>query len=444
MEDKLHQILNENALLRTKIEALERGINSTPKYEYIDKSSHIIDMCCDMHWDFYPDKLLTIFSVNYTIMSGWEQLVYEDFSDIQKLVHPDDLPKFIENITEVMEGKKERFNYEFRWLCKDGTYGWLNNRCIAHRDSTGKINYIIGLANDITELRKNEESLKEEQMKNKLLLKTATDFIWEYDIKEKRLTVSDEMLNFLGEKNSSSIEADMQDFLNSSLSELQKNTKISKQLCFFNKRLSKKIWFEITYFALTNIKGKRYKLIGTMRNIDKLIQEQERLKDAAYIDHMTKLRNRHSGTKCLTELFQENRLSGKNFALMFLDFDDFKQINDTYGHAAGDFVLQSFAKKIQDDLSALQGVVFRWGGEEFLAFLPFENNDESIQHGKNICKSVAEMIIYWELAEITLTVSIGMTKFNAEDQDYDMAIKRADEALYKVKNSGKNNVCFLE
>lgn len=129
----------------------------------IDKTRQIINLCCDLHWEFYPDTIMTIFSEGYRRTGGWDKLVYEKFSEVQELVYPDDIDIFEERIKDVVEGRRDSFDYEFRWLYKNGTYLWLNNRCLAFKDSSGKSIYFLGLTNNITEQRQKERFLQEEK-----------------------------------------------------------------------------------------------------------------------------------------------------------------------------------------------------------------------------------------------------------------------------------------
>jgi diguanylate cyclase (GGDEF)-like protein len=120
------------------------------------------------------------------------------------------------------------------------------------------------------------------------------------------------------------------------------------------------------------------------------------------------------------------------------DIDNFKSINDTYGHDIGDKVIISLSNEVlqkirQSDIAA------RWGGEEFLILLPNTNQQGAIVLAEKIRLAIEKL----HLEEVDFTVSVGVASFDiTEDENIDDAIKKADLALYEAKNSGKNKVCL--
>jgi len=132
----------------------------------------------------------------------------------------------------------------------------------------------------------------------------------------------------------------------------------------------------------------------------------------------------------------------RGFAVGIADIDDFKKVNDTYGHDCGDFVLvkltQSFLQKIR-----VTDSVCRWGGEEFLFLFP-----ETIEQGamivvERIRKSIEELNIDYRGNLIKVTITIGVSFYNGQDNlDGKELVNRADKALYKGKSEGKNKVVF--
>lgn len=179
-------------------------------------------------------------------------------------------------------------------------------------------------------------------------------------------------------------------------------------------------------------------LTFVMYEINHLINEsrvkEEVARDLAHKDPLTKLHNRLS----MSEHFEKMRLSSENFfesfAIVLVDIDNFKKINDTKGHAFGDQVLLSIANIIKENTSS-EDFVCRFGGEEFLAFFADCDANEAIIKANKLCSNIA----FHNFEGRTITVSIGINIFK---KDYTMIenITFADEAMYAVKNSGKNNV----
>jgi two-component system, cell cycle response regulator len=183
----------------------------------------------------------------------------------------------------------------------------------------------------------------------------------------------------------------------------------------------------------TQVRRKRYH--------DSLSQTVQQSIEAAIVDPLTGLNNRRYMQSHLTSLSRENGSSGSPFALMILDIDHFKQVNDTHGHDAGDEVLKEFAERIRKAIRNVD-MPCRSGGEEFVVLLP-----ETEPH---IASLVAERIrtrvertpfpIFGGRKSIGITVSIGVAGHLAGDTTAEAILKRADEALYRAKREGRNRV----
>ena len=127
------------------------------------------------------------------------------------------------------------------------------------------------------------------------------------------------------------------------------------------------------------------------------------------------------------------------FSLIMIDIDFFKKINDTYGHLAGDFILKQVAKVIKDVVGE-KGLCARWGGEEFLVFIPYQ----SLESAKNLAEELKQRIetinFHYDDKIIKLTISCGISSFPQEGQQLQVLIETADKKLYKAKRSGRNKV----
>jgi len=144
----------------------------------------------------------------------------------------------------------------------------------------------------------------------------------------------------------------------------------------------------------------------------------------AQIDYLTQLLNRSGCMKKLHDL--------DNYALLIIDIDYFKQINDTYGHDKGDYVLKELSTLLTTHLRE-NDIICRWGGEEFLVILPHI----SLEHAIIVANKLRNLIKEHDFAGIKLTVSIGIAMF---DGNFEATFKFADENLYKAKNDGRDRV----
>ena len=125
-----------------------------------------------------------------------------------------------------------------------------------------------------------------------------------------------------------------------------------------------------------------------------------------------------------------------------LDIDDFKNINDTYGHAIGDLVLGRLAKILRVTVSDAGNLICRFGGEEFIISLVECTKDEVVCIGEQIRKTVEQIILTFRRKKITFTISGGIAIYPKDGNDILQLIKTADKRLYRAKSEGKNKICF--
>ena len=157
---------------------------------------------------------------------------------------------------------------------------------------------------------------------------------------------------------------------------------------------------------------------------------QLRSKHLAYEDQLTKTYNRHK----LYEVFEQ--LQKKvSFGALLIDVDDFKPINDNFGHNTGDRVLQRLSECIKKSVRQ-NDIVGRWGGEEFLVILPHIKREDLEQKANILCQKIAECDLCEERA---VTVSIGAGMYQ-EGEEFKEFVGRLDKALYRAKKCGKNRV----
>lgn len=170
----------------------------------------------------------------------------------------------------------------------------------------------------------------------------------------------------------------------------------------------------------------------------KLIYSQRQLKIASTIDSLTGIANRRSLMKKALLAFNSAKSKNTSLSLLMIDVDHFKEVNDTLGHNQGDLVLQEVVQ-LTSSLMRKSDVFGRWGGEEFMVFLPRQNKHAAIEVAERIRLCIAQK--KWLLCEIEqITVSIGVASFD-NDTDLVGLIQRADKLLYQAKETGRNKVC---
>ena len=171
--------------------------------------------------------------------------------------------------------------------------------------------------------------------------------------------------------------------------------------------------------------------------ITELTQQVQVLEEKSTIDSLTKVYNRGALSTYLIDLCSITTLNYETYMLI-LDIDDFKKINDSFGHVAGDKILIFISNVLKKTLRD-GDKIFRYGGEEFIIILNKIDENYSNKIGNRILKSISENNLIYKGEDITVTASIGVTKFQLDDTP-DSFITRADKALYISKNNGKNQL----
>ncbi len=175
-------------------------------------------------------------------------------------------------------------------------------------------------------------------------------------------------------------------------------------------------------------------------DITELKNYTNKLKFQATHDNLTKLFNRQKLNDELNDEIARANRYGNTFSLIMFDIDDFKSINDTYGHDVGDVVLKEIAN-ILNTSTRQTDIVSRWGGEEFMILCPETTVDKGEQLAQSIRKRVQQHS--FPNVEKAVTISVGVTQFKNEN-DKDTTIKQVDVALYQAKTNGKDQVVKYE
>ncbi|MGA1862633.1 diguanylate cyclase [Deferribacter thermophilus] len=172
--------------------------------------------------------------------------------------------------------------------------------------------------------------------------------------------------------------------------------------------------------------------------IQQLQETIKQFKKEAIIDTLTSIYNRNFLEKVLPEEFEKFKRYNQALSVIMLDIDDFKKVNDNFGHQVGDNVLRYISTVIKNNIRKVD-IPFRYGGEEFLVILPHTNLDQALVVANRICKELNETLFKIKGLSLKITASIGVTE--ARDSDtVESLIKRVDDLLLKAKKEGKNRV----
>ncbi|BAQ59646.1 GGDEF/response regulator receiver domain protein [Geminocystis sp. NIES-3708] len=178
----------------------------------------------------------------------------------------------------------------------------------------------------------------------------------------------------------------------------------------------------------------------TRDELRKALVELEKL---AKTDELTGISNRRNFIALAEREFNLAKRQKRSFSLLILDIDYFKKINDNYGHPTGDYVIKSVAQQCVECLRK-EDLCARWGGEEFIIFLSETELKQSIIVGNRIKETIENQTIIAESHQINITISVGVSIYTEKDENVNQTISRADKALYRAKNHGRNQVVAIE
>lgn len=197
----------------------------------------------------------------------------------------------------------------------------------------------------------------------------------------------------------------------------------------------------ILFLFLCYIESLYYKKLEDKYLTEKLESDKKykHLKLIAQTDALTKCYNRKYLLEKMEPVFQNFTDGQLSSSLMLFDIDNFKKVNDTYGHAAGDAVLSSVAQTVKSCVRK-EDIVARWGGEEFIVFFKYTNINSALMIAEKIRASVEQLTVVTPEQNIKVTISIGVSSFKKTDSLPNDVIERADDSMYVSKNTGKNKV----
>ncbi|HBS58623.1 MAG: sensor domain-containing diguanylate cyclase [Bacillota bacterium] len=202
------------------------------------------------------------------------------------------------------------------------------------------------------------------------------------------------------------------------------------------------IWAEVTVNPIFGPDNRLIGYNGITRDISERRRKEEIIRQYAFRDSLTNLPNRRSFEDVLGRIEAQHRKSEKPFAVMFLDVDGLKKVNDIYGHTAGDTLLQTVAGRLSR-MTRKQDFVARFAGDEFMVILPGIGDARAVQAiATRLIESFHQTIVIGA-NEVKIAVSIGVSFFPQDAGDVNILVECADQAMYEAKKTkGSYYVCY--
>lgn len=414
-----------------------------------------------------PRKVTKIFAeLGY---SEDESNFYVD--DMFTIIHPDDIPQLKAAVNDHLTGVTAQYRSEFRIRAKNGTWVWYANYGkIMDRDGDNRGQRLIGVTFNIDDRKGKEEALAIQEQKLRTLIEHNPDTIARYDSDCRRIYVNPAFSAMVAGGAASLLKARPSEFPGGSDSTLyeQKIKEVfatGKNSQFeFNWRAKDgiEVCSHIRLTAEHSLSGEITSVLAVGRDITELVNARAEIQQAnarleqmnmqleslASIDPLTQLPNRRVLLDRLHQALASCLRSGHHGALMFIDLDNFKTLNDTLGHDIGDILLQQVAKRL---VSCVRegDTVARLGGDEFvimlegLSELPIDAAAMTEIVGRKVIEALNQPYLL-ATHQYHSTPSIGATFFGDCRHSTEELMKQADIAMYQAKKTGRNTLRFFD
>ena len=394
----------------------------------------------------------------------WGQMLGYELGEIdpsgtmwQEMLHPDDLAAASDALGAHIRGETPFFESEHRLRHKQGHWVWiLASGRVVESDEAGMPVRMVGTHMDITERKRAEHGLRESELRFRSLTELSSDWYWEFD-EHYRYTRIDGNLQAAtglaqqGDLGRSIWEVDL------NMSEPDKiahRQVLEAREVFRELELERvtpqghSVWISISGMPFFDDHGHFRGYRGVGRNISQRKQVEQRIEQLAFFDVLTGLPNRRMLTDRLIKALGTVARSRRHGALIFIDLDNFKDLNDTKGHDIGDLLLRQVATRLRECVREVDTVA-RLGGDEFVIMLeelsPYagEAAFQAEATAKKILAAINQpfdLLGYFHHS----TPSIGIALFHDQLRSVDELLKRADLAMYQAKAAGRNALRFFD
>lgn len=322
----------------------------------------------------------------------------------------------------------------------------VSSYCPVHNHN-GELVCTVGMYKDVTKQIEAQRKLRESEEKYRFIANHTSDLIMILDDQKSITYVSTSSEPLLGYSSVECLdkhisvfisEHDILSFMNWG-EQLEKTNTVLETELRYKHASGCLIWMELRGSYVVDEDKKRTIIVS--RDISERKKYEEELRNIAFHDSLTGLPNRYYFNELLKDEMRKSKVHSMEMAIMYLDIDSFKQVNDTFGHAGGDAILIEFSKRIQKSIRN-KDIVCRLSGDEFVIIVSIPSDEEVVRNIASQIQAELKQPIVFEHRQIYITASIGISIYNEEELSSEELIKRADHALYEVKENGKNDVTF--
>lgn len=402
-------------------------------------------------------------SPEYARIIGYDPAVFESsLQNWQENIHPEDRKAVLEAFQDCLNSGGPR-SMEYRRRTSNGEWIWINSiGKITEWDKNNQPLRMVGIHTNITERRNMEDALREQEEFFRLIAENGEDFIAVLDLEGRRRynnpaygKIFGNIEAMKGTDSFAEIHPEDQNRIKQMFMDTVR-TGIGHRAEFRFIAANGEIrYMESCGGLIKNSKGEATCVVVVSHDITERIRAELEIRSLAFYDPLTSLPNRRLLEDRLTQAMAASKRNGCFGAVMFLDLDNFKPLNDVHGHDVGDLLLVEVGRRI---ISCVREVdtVARFGGDEFVVLLSGLNADraDSISQATLVAEKIRTTLAepyflkmhHEGMEEVTVehhcTVTIGVVLFNDHDATKDDIFKYADSAMYEAKESGRNCIRF--
>jgi diguanylate cyclase (GGDEF)-like protein/PAS domain S-box-containing protein len=421
--------------------------------EVEEREALMICTANDGTWDFDALNNVMHFSPRWKEIMGYTDEELGDTSlDWRKLVHPDDMTLVQAQLRDHMAGKSDLFESVHRMRRSDGNWRWVQCRAKALSDEKGRLRRLIGVETDITEQKVYEEALFREKESAQITLQSIGDGVVTTDAEsnvEYLNPVAEELTGWkVDDATGRPVDEIFRGFHEETCEPLEnpvgmairRNRSIkSVRPTLLIRRDGNELYIESTASPIRNDKGDVSGGVLVFHDVSEARELNRRLSYHASHDILTGLVNRREFEHALDRALKSAKARETSYALCYLDLDQFKIINDSCGHSAGDALLGQLGALLKSKIR-WRDTLARLGGDEFGLLLESCTLDEAMRTADMLREAIREHKFSWDDRSFSLGVSIGVVPITASNEDATALITAADSACQAAKDAGRNRI----
>ena len=407
-------------------------------------------------WDYDAASNRTWFSPRWRAMLGYDDDELADGIDWNKLVHPDDRSRVSQLIRDHVAGKSEVFESTHRMLRRDGEWLWVVSRAKAFLDESGRLRRLAGVEHDVTERKLYEEALFREKESAQITLRAIGDGVITTDEHSRieylnpvaeGLTgwrVEDAMGHLIEEVFRAFHEETCEPLENPLTQAIRRDRAVKSQRPMLLIRSDgNELYVESTASPIKDGSSVVTGGVLVFHDVTESRELNRRLSYHASHDILTGLVNRREFEHRLERALKSTGANETSYVVCYVDLDQFKIINDTCGHAAGDAVLGQAGTLLKSKVR-WRDTLSRIGGDEFGILLESCSLDEARRTAETLRESVRNFRFTWEDRTFRLGASIGVVPITADTGDVASLMSAAESACQAAKEFGRNRVHSFE